>query len=341
VRRAAALVILALLLAVAYPVGQVMRAAAPPATATHRLGTGRLLGSVLTGPFRPLLLTYLWMRADILYGQGRFDECFQLYRFILQLYPNNAAARDFVGWMAAFNLKSEAPADKPAVGWSRAEFGLDILRQVPDGPSWIADWIRMQCGQNSVSLERYAGPEWEIEKEWRRRLRPWGARWYDEDLGRFELGLKVLEGRTHLFDRARRAQLLEALAYEELLRHGEAPHAAEAVAALDEMAKEFADDPSGTLGPALEQRARQLETLSGGGIVTRTAPETAYPAAMALWGTGVARGDPDRLAAAERLLEELSPGHFNEERALLRAWRAHVQDPDTTPRPPLPFDGRP
>ncbi|MHC4819948.1 MAG: hypothetical protein ACYTF8_18055, partial [Planctomycetota bacterium] len=118
-KRAVLLVVLALLLALAHPVESMLRADAPPAPASQRIGAGRLLGSVLTGPFRPLLLTYLWIRSDILYGEARHDELHQLFRMIVSLYPNNERAREFLGWFLAFNLKSEAPTD--ALGWKWAE----------------------------------------------------------------------------------------------------------------------------------------------------------------------------------------------------------------------------
>jgi len=239
--RATVLVVLVLLLALAQPLESMLRADAPPAPASQRIGAGRLLGSVLTGPFRPLLLTYLWIRSDILNGQGRYDELHQLLRMMVSLYPNNERAREFLGWFVAFNLKSEAPYD--ALGWKWAEEGLDILVDTDAGRSAAADWIRKQCGQNSVYEQRYAGPEWNREKTWRAGLRAWGARHYGAELSRFELGLRVLAGREGFRDRLRRAELLESLAYEEFLRDGRAAHASDAVAALKDAGLETADFP--------------------------------------------------------------------------------------------------
>ena len=62
-------ILLAALIAGAYPVECELRARTPEAPAANRIGMGRLMGGVLTGPFRPMLQTYLWIRADILYGQ--------------------------------------------------------------------------------------------------------------------------------------------------------------------------------------------------------------------------------------------------------------------------------
>ena len=70
-KRAVALLILLLL--AAPPIANRLRADLPAAPDTSRLGLGPVLGGVLTGAFRPLLMNYLYIRADILAGQGRFD----------------------------------------------------------------------------------------------------------------------------------------------------------------------------------------------------------------------------------------------------------------------------
>ncbi|MHC4547817.1 MAG: hypothetical protein ACYTEZ_03485 [Planctomycetota bacterium] len=335
--RALVAVVLVLLFMLARPAERMLRAEAPPAPASQRIGAGRLLGSVLTGPFRPMLLTYLWIRGDILYGQGRYDELHQLYRVILSLYPNNERAREFLGWYLAFNLKSEAPTD--ALGWRWAEEGLDILVETGPGRSTVADWIRKQCGQNSVYLQRYAGPEWERERLWRAGLRRWGERHFGEALDRFELGLKVLEGREGFFyDRARRTTLLESLAYEELLRHGRSAHAGAAVAALKELGRETSDHPD--LGPFFFQRAYVLNEVAAGRVPRRAGEDSLYAIAVAHWGLGAHAADVDHLRAAQRLLRTLGAEVYAEELDLVGRWIAHVQDPGSA-RPPLPFDGMP
>ncbi len=320
-------------------------ARAPPAPLSSAAGAGDLAGNVLSGSFRPLLLTYLWLKGDVLYGEGRDAECYELYRILHALYPDNERARDYLGWFLAFNLKQKAPS--PALGWTWAETGLEMLLRTPEGPSVVADWIRKQCGQNSIVLERYAGPRWEEERVWRAGLRRFAARHFGEELSRFALGVRVLAGRGGFADRARRAVLLRSLAYEELLRHGEAPHAAEAVAALRETAEAVADEPD--LKAYFEEKARCLAAAAEGQVPEPLPEADAYPVAMALLGRGADRGDKGALDGAVALLAALQAraeetdgvDGFVEELELARRWRAHAEDPEKTGRPPLPFDGMP
>lgn len=334
--RVIVLVVLVLLLAMAHPVENMLRAGAPPAPASQRIGAGRLLGSVLTGPFRPLLLTYLWIRADILYGEGRHDELHQLFRMIRALYPNNESAREFLGWFLAFNLKSDTSSD--ALGWKWAEEGLDTLLDTGTGRTTAADWIRKQCGQNSLKEQRYAGPEWSKEKFWRAGLRAWGARHgFGAKLSRFELGLRLLEGRETFRDRLRRAEILESLVYEEFLRDGRAAHAADAVAALKQAGLETSDSPEPGLSEHFYARARTVDALAAGRLPRRVD----YAAAIALWGIGAHARDATRLDAARTILQGLDAERYAEELAGIERWLAHVSDPGATPRPSLPLDGGP
>ena len=333
--RAVVLVVLALLLALAHPVESMLRADAPPVPASQRIGAGRLLGSVLTGPFRPLLLTYLWIRSDILYGEARYDEVHQLVRVMISLYPNNERAREFLGWLLAFNLKSEAPDD--VLGWMWAEEGLEILMDTDAGRSTAADWIRKQCGQNSVYEQRYAGPAWRREKVWRAGLRAWGARHYGVELSRFALALRVLEGREGFRDRLRRAELLESLAYEEFLRDGRAAHAADAVAALEKAGLETSDYPEPELSEHFFTRARTVDALAAGRLPRRVD----YATAVALWGIGAHARDAERLDAARTILRGMDADRYAEELAGIERWLAHVRDPGATRRPSLPLDGGP
>lgn len=333
--RAVLLVVLVLLLALAHPVGDMLRAEAPAAPASQRIGTGRLLGSVLTGPFRPLLLNYLWIRSDILYGQARHDEVLQHFRVMVAFYPNNERAREFMGWFLAFNLKTDAPSD--ALGWRWAEEGLNVLVDTDAGRSTAADWIRKQCGQNSLYEQRYAGPEWQREKVWRARLRAWGERRYGVALSRFALGLRVLEGRTGFRDRLRRAALLESLAYEELLRDGRSEHAAEAVAALKGAGLDTSDYPDPGLSAHFIARARTLDALAAGRLPRRVD----YAAAVALWGIGAHKRNAEHLDAARTILSGLDAERFAEELAGIERWILYVRDPDARPRPSLPFDRSP
>jgi len=341
-RVAAAAALLVGALALAQPVRDALAPEAPSASAP---GAGDLAGNVLSGSFRPLLLTYLWLRGDVLYGEGRDTECYELYRILHALYPDNERARDYLGWFLAFNLKQDAPS--PALGWKWAETGLEMLLETPQGPGIVADWIRKQCGQNSIVLQRYAGPKWEEERTWRAGLRGFAARHFGEPLSRFATGVRVLEGRGGFADRARRAVLLRSLAYEELLRQGEAPHAAEAVAALLETAGAVADEPD--LKAYFEEKARCLADAAEGRVPEPLPEADAYPVAMALLGRGADRGEKGALDGAVALLEALQAraeemagaGGFGEELELARRWRAHAEDPEKTGRPPLPFDGMP
>jgi len=335
VSRAVVLVVLALLLALAHPVESMLRADAPPAPASQRIGTGRLLGSVLTGPFRPLLLTYLWIRSDILYGQARRDEALQLFRMMVALYPNNTRAREFLGWHLAFNFKSEERSD--ALGWRWAEEGLDILVDTDAGRSTAADWIRKQCGQNSFYEQRYAGPAWEREKAWRARLRAWGVQRYGVELSRFALGLHLIEGRDGFRDRLLRAAFLESLAYEEFLRDGRAAHAADAVAALEAAGLELSDSPEPGWSEHFFAQARTLDALQSGRLPRRVD----YATAVALWGLGAHARDVERLDAARTILRGLDADYYAEELAGIERWLAHVRDPGATRRPSLPLDSRP
>ncbi|HEX5137037.1 MAG TPA: hypothetical protein VFY93_08705 [Planctomycetota bacterium] len=335
-RVVAACAILVLALAGVGPARDALLADAPRTPLSSAAGTEGLAGTVLAGSFRPLLLTYLWLRGDVLYGEGRDEECFELYRLLYRLYPENERAREFVGWFLAFNLKRKAP--DPAIGWQWAQAGLDMLVGCPDGPSVTADWIRKQCGQNSLVLQRYAGPEWREERLYRAGLRRFGVRRFGEDLSRFALGVRVLEGRGKFSDRIRRALLLWNLAYEELLRYGEAAHAEEAVAELRALAKELTDDEG--LASYFEERARCLATAAGGGVPDPLPVPQTYPVAMALLGRGIKEGNEEPLGKAEALLAALGP-EFGEEIGLVRRWRAHVRAPDASERPPFPFDGMP
>jgi hypothetical protein len=348
VKRGAACVAIALLLALAHPMEARLRAEAPPAPASRRIGVGPLLGSVLTGAFRPLLRTYLWLRTDTLYGQRRFDELHQNIRTLLALYPDNYAAREFLGWNLAFNLKLEAPNRELAWRWARE--GLDILVEIDRGRQTLAYWFLVQCGQNPthpVFPMRYAGDDWANEKWWRARAREWGERTWGESLSRFELGLKALEGRTGFYDAMRRTDLAICLAYDEWVRTGRCAHFAAIERALRDYIQRVTDNPA--LAQALMAElylvqwihARDLEKLSG--------LELTYRPAAALLGIGALDETLDtqlRMAclelaarAFEKIDKELDPEKIllRDEMEMVVLWMEHLQDP-TEDRPPLPFD---
>ena len=117
--------LLVLLVVAAQPIAAKLREEAPSTPQASRIGLGPLLGGVMTGAFRPLLMNYLYIRADILAGQGRFDEQVTLFRSMVQLYPHNEAARGYLGWELAFNSKGEAESRDLAWRWARE--GLDIV----------------------------------------------------------------------------------------------------------------------------------------------------------------------------------------------------------------------
>ena len=329
-------VVFVLLLLVAHPIAAVLRAEAPPTPAANEIGTGRLLGGVLTGAMRPMLLTYLWIRGSQLEAQGRHDELFRLNSTMLSLYPNNTQARQFLGWHMAYNLKSEQERE---IGWKWARNGLDVMRETPEGHWWTSDWIVKQCGQNAYWLQRYAGPAWREERWWRGKLRVWGKQRYDEDESRFALALIVLGEGDHIFDRFRRANMMELLAYDELVATGSTTYAAAAAAELRALAKETSDNPA--LEKIYTRKAEILEDLGRGIIPTITADELeyAYPVASALLGMGAAAKNAKWLRASATLYEALGGDvdALHEERRMSAAWVAHVQG-ELEKRPPLPFD---
>lgn len=353
-----AVLALLLLFGAAYPIGRELRARAPEAPAANRIGMGRLMGGVLTGPFRPMLQTYLWIRADILYGQGRYDELAVLFDTMTSLYPDNDAAKEFLGWHVCFNLKNEAPS--PEIAWMWSEKGLDTLADLPNAHRQLADWFLKQCGQNPVWSMRYAGKAWMDERAFRVNARVWARQRWGEDLGRFDAGLRALKGRTKFFDRLRRLSLLTYGAYDDCVRTGRSDKFAPAAALARRIAGEL--DIEGMPAPEgwkrlLEERAEFFLQIEAG----RPSPELIamgeYLVAMALWGIGAHRKDPELLRAAletARLFakrevdlaveaaEEIGDREpklpdYSAELSGIAAWIAYVDDRQKR-RPPLPFD---
>ena len=121
-RIAVAAALLVAALALAQPVRDRL---APPAPLSSAAGAGDLAGSVLAGSFRPLLLTYLWLRGDVLYGEGRDAECYELYRLLHALYPDNERARNYLGWFLAFNLILLGPYGFKAA--ASTKLGCEVL----------------------------------------------------------------------------------------------------------------------------------------------------------------------------------------------------------------------
>ena len=162
-------ILLVALIAASMPLAAALDARQPESTDPGDLGLGRLTGGVLTGVLRPMLLSYLWIRADTLYGDRQFEQLRLHYRSLLHLYPRNKRAQEFLGWHLAFNMKSEAPTEAAAWQWARE--GLDYLVQIDGGETTVALWFLWQAGQSE--LQRYAGEGWEAEKRMRAKVREW------------------------------------------------------------------------------------------------------------------------------------------------------------------------
>jgi len=350
-RRVVALLVALALYAVGHEVAAGMRAERPPAPEANRFGVGRLLGGVLTGSFRPLLLNYAWMRSDILYGEGRWDELQVLYRSMLALYPDNRRAREFLGWHLAFNLKNEA--FDPELGWRYAREGLEILMGTRSGARRLysdplVDWFWHQCGQNPLpplQMLRYAGPQWEAEKKLRIHARDWAKEHWGERLGRFEIALRLLEGSSRWVDRVARAELLRRQVIEDWLAKGSSARFPEAVEAQRWLATpEGLGDLPGDAPGSLERRARVFEELGRDEVrdeVLAQADAVDYDLAISLLALGAHRRDLHRLRLAEAAFALLASGgsDFAEERTMVARWIAFVEGGGRGERPRLPFDG--
>jgi hypothetical protein len=341
-RKAAALLILLLLLALAHPLEQWLRAEAPPAPEANRIGVGRLLGGVLTGAFRPVLQTYLFLRQDILYGQGRSDELLVLYRTMISLYPRNERAREHFGWHMAFNLKQEAPSD--LIAWRWADEGIEVLAGTPSARRTLTDWFMKQAGQNPTDLLRYGGEVWVREKWWREKLRAWSAERYGEPMERFDIALTALGDSDLFLDRLWRFTALRFKAIDDWVRRGHTDRLEETVA-LGEWIAGQADNEAIPAPPGwremYEREIAVLQTLAAGRITPELLEQGRYDVAMALFGLGAHGRDRTLLAAAEAALlavqiRQQSP--FPDELDLIRRWIAHLDGPEATDRPALPFD---
>jgi hypothetical protein len=328
------------LVAVSWLCERSLRADEPQRPEAQRIGMGRLMGGVLTGPFRPMLQTYVWIRSDILYGQGRYDEARAMFRTMATLYPDNLAARRYLGWQLAFNFKNETPDGEVAWVWSRD--GLDMLYDAGDART-LADWFLKQCGQNPLQTLRYTGPAWRSERAFRKRAAAWGARRYGAELERFDLGLKTIEGRTKFYDQLRRMGLLTYGLYDDCVRKGTSDKFDDAKALAAWMSTQLQVQglpPPPEWKEWYETRAWIFGELKARRASARLIDLARYPVAMALFGLGAHGGDVELLKAAGLSIqgfEQQTDADCAKERALIGAWIQHVQDP-SLPRPPLPFD---
>ncbi len=334
-RRLFALALALLMPLLAYPLGERLRAAAPLSPSAQRLGLGRLSGGVLTGAFRPLLLNYLWLRADILTGKGRLDELALHYRMMVALYPQNDLAKAFLGHLLAYNLKEAAP--DPDLAWARAREGLEILADADPGGRAVAHWFLKQCGQNVFDLMRYAGPAWERERRLRAHAEAWGVARYAGAMSRFEIGLAAIAKSDAFFDRVARAHLLAALVVDDWARTGESAHVAEAIAANRWASGPdgFADNPPLALSYA--QTARALGELDARAVSDRVLGYGRYDVAVSLWVLGAREGNLALLRAAASAFERYEFHPCPEEKESVARWIAHLEGADGG-APPLPFD---
>jgi len=326
-------VLLAVLLLAAGGIAARLRAAAPPAPAASRIGLGPVLGGVLTGAFRPVLMNYLYIRADILAGQGRFDEQVTLFRSMVQLYPNNANARGFLGWELAFNSKSEAPTRE--LGWRWAREGLDIL--VDAQPDTVALWFMTQCGQNAYGLYRYAGPDWVAERWIREQARGWTARTWGAPLERFDAALRAQPPTEDVLRRFGRARVLRMALLDDWMRTGESDKLGETVRELRWIAWIYEGIPEQKA--AAEESAAALEAIHRGDFDRAAFAEVDEMEANALWALGMHRGSVPMLKSALAIFEEEGHDPFASERRIVGAWIEWLEGDRSTPRPPHPFDG--
>jgi len=331
------------LLCSAIPLRASLAGHAPATPESSALGLGRLGGGVLTGVFRPLLLTYLWIRADGLLLRGRQDELLTVYRTIHDLYPDNASAREYLGWHLAFNLKHDAP--NPDVAWAWAREGLDYLAASDKGRGTIARWFFSQAGQQPDNL-RYAGPSWKAERVLRAHAADWYEHRYGKRLDRFEAALALTVGEKGLADLS--ATILVHLTFDEWIRDGYAPHGPAAVLALVERAKSHEDPQLGpmlrfgrTIAEDLRTEAAILKLIAKGKELPALVKLESYEVALALWTIAARENDEShaiaRLAAAAEILQFLEDGYYEEELRNVRQWLLYRQTGSGVP-PPLPFD---
>ncbi|MEM8882725.1 MAG: hypothetical protein AAGD14_01490 [Planctomycetota bacterium] len=329
--RRAVVLLVALLIASVF-LGRALRAERPPTADVTRIGVGPLLGSVLTGAFRPLLMNYLFIRADVLAGQGRFDEQVTLFRTMVQLYPNNEAARGFLGWHLAFNAKQEAP--DAALAWRWAREGLDILVDIESERRTVAYWFAGQCGQNRFEMFRYAGRAWEAERAMRKRALDWAERTWGRPIARFEAALIPLEGLDELPDRALRMRMHQAALFDDWMRTGESTHLAPTIEGLEWLADVFEGLPE-ERDIALK-RAAMLKAIEAGTFVDSPAAEE--DEANALWALGMHRRDVRMLKTAFVIFDRLEFAPFMEELDLINRWIQWIEGGELGVPPPMPFD---
>jgi hypothetical protein len=86
------------------------------------------------GGLRTVIVGSLFLRAEGLSRQGRFDEVPAIYRRILELDPSSASAIDHLADVLAYRLRVTAPTDEGRVRWWREADALvrEGLERAPD-----------------------------------------------------------------------------------------------------------------------------------------------------------------------------------------------------------------
>lgn len=332
-KRAVALLIV--LLIAANLLGNHLREQTPPAPQASRIGLGPLVGGVMTGAFRPMLMNYLYIRADILAGQGRYDEEVTLFQAMTQLYPHNERARAFIGWWLAYNAKGEV--QDPALGWRWAREGLDILVEMPSERPMVAQWFMAQCGQNAFDFQRYAGREWAEERFYRERAIAWGERHFGARRFRFDLGLTTLGEPEDTLELTLQGRLLAAGLVDDWMRVGRSPKREAASAIALRMAEAFEEIPE--LAAAYRGDVARWKAIEEGSFDPEKFPEATHHDANALWALGMHQRDVGRLRAARAVFDRLAPLHrFPEEKAAIEEWIAWIEAGSLGDRPRMPFD---
>lgn len=345
------------LIAASMPLAAALDARQPESTDPGDLGLGRLTGGVLTGVLRPMLLSYLWIRADTLYGDRQFEQLRLHYRTLLHLYPRNKRAKEFLGWHLCFNMKSEAPTEAAAWQWARE--GLEYLTEIEGAETTVALWFLWQAGQSE--LQRYAGEGWEAEKRMGANVRKWTEARTGKALDRFEAARYWLDLRRRQ-DVPRESQTqmerllgqdiyaiaLERIAYDEFVRHGSSGTVGDARRELAQLARlSSRPDLDPAMAEAYRERGRLLadvERAARDDLDPRLEETESNDVAAALWGIGMQRlreGRPEAarplLELARRIFAAFGEEYYVDEKERLDAWLAHARNP-STPVPKGPFD---
>ncbi len=130
--------------------GRGAMAAMPPAEAA---------AACMLGSLKAFLIDYLWVKSDLLYREGRFDELRPVNDFIAALQPRNPAVAEYQAWQAAWGL-SLAESD-PGRSWAWIEWSIGrIEKAIADFPRRPS--LRVLLGR--VYLEKCGGDRPDFEE---------------------------------------------------------------------------------------------------------------------------------------------------------------------------------